>query len=533
MKSSLPVFKRVSPWRAAFESLLVFELLLAGLLWLSQDLSRSVLGRGVLVLVASAVLLFALRARIQEGAWQTVLLKELAYAGWINLALVGGPALINSALDLVTRSNLVSTLLRANQGSRLFLALLFPIPAYLFFRLAVRLLLAWNRLRKRKLMWSLVHFQMVLASVIALAYVILAAFLTLQQNLAALPAGAPLPAAIAQRVITTLIPLISMSLLLLGLTIFVVLPPMALLSYWIARRVTRRLSTLTITTAELRRGGYSARMVVSGEDEVAQLQADFNGMAASLEETLGALQAERDKVSALLRVQRELAASVSHELRTPVATIQGYLEPALDDWSGPPEPPPATLHADLETVDRETRRLSRLIEDLFTLSQAEVGHLSLNLEVVDAGRIVQRVADTFAPLAWGRGRIELAAQLSSAPLPALADEGRLEQALANLVRNALRHTPPGGIVVLAVAAEPEGVCIEVRDTGEGIPAEDLPHIWDRFYRVQASEYGSDGAGLGLALVKELVEAMGGRVGVQSARGQGSCFTIRLGKMRQS
>jgi signal transduction histidine kinase len=133
-----------------------------------------------------------------------------------------------------------------------------------------------------------------------------------------------------------------------------------------------------------------------------------------------------------------------------------------------------------------------------------------------------------APLAWRSDRVEVVAELPSDLPRALADPERLKQVLINLLRNGVRHTPPGGIVALLVAAEAEHVRIGVRDTGTGIAPEDLPHVWERFYRgAEARVKDHRGAGLGLALVKELTEAMGGTVEVESEIGQGSCFTLRL------
>jgi len=169
-----------------------------------------------------------------------------------------------------------------------------------------------------------------------------------------------------------------------------------------------------------------------------------------------------------------------------------------------------------------------LIEDLFTLSRAEVGELVLAREPVDVGAIVRRTVDTVAPLAWRAGRVEVVAQVPPDLPSALADERRLEQVLSNLLHNGVRHTPPGGIVAVVAAAEEDTVRIEVRDTGEGIPPEELPYVWERFYRGErARAEDSRGAGLGLALVKELAETMGGTVEVESVLGEGSCFTVRL------
>jgi signal transduction histidine kinase len=190
--------------------------------------------------------------------------------------------------------------------------------------------------------------------------------------------------------------------------------------------------------------------------------------------------------------------------------------------------PQAELRRDLEVMERETRRLQQLIEDLFTLSRAEVGALEMRCEPIDVGALVRRVAETVAPLAWRTRRLEVVTEIPDDLPPARADETRLEQVLRNLVRNSTRHTPPGGIIALTAAAVPDGVTIEVRYTGYGIAPDDLPHIWERFYRADNGRaHDEGGAGLGLALVKELTEAMGGTVAVNSTPGEGSCFRVTL------
>jgi signal transduction histidine kinase len=312
------------------------------------------------------------------------------------------------------------------------------------------------------------------------------------------------------------------TLLTIG-TLLAVLPPSVILSYFVARRTTRRLETLAAATRALREGDLSARVPVVGEDEVAQLQDDFNVMAADLERATGDIQAERDKVASLLQSRRELIANVSHELRTPVATIRGYLESSL---AGNSEAAPELRH-DLEVMAREVERLQGLIDDLFTLARAEVDGLAIDLRPTDVDVVVQRRVEAMAPLAWQKGRVEVVAEVSPDLPPALADAGRLEQVLINLLRNGVRHTPPGGIVAVMVAGEADAIRIDVRDTGEGIPTEELPRVWERFYRGEGSRKDGRGAGLGLALVKELVEAMDGTVGVESVVGRGSCFTVRL------
>ena len=177
-------------------------------------------------------------------------------------------------------------------------------------------------------------------------------------------------------------------------------------------------------------------------------------------------------------------------------------------------------------MEREIARLQRLIEDLFTLARAAVGRLELRSEPTDAGAVVRRLVETTAPLAWGQRRVEVLAEVAPDLPPARADAHRLEQIVSNLLGNAVRHMPPGGLVAAAVAAEPDAVRVEVRDTGEGIAPEDLPRVFERFYRGRNGA-GRGGAGLGLALTKELAEAMGGTVEASSAPGEGSRFTVRL------
>ena len=296
----------------------------------------------------------------------------------------------------------------------------------------------------------------------------------------------------------------------------------SLVAYLLARRVVRRLEDLGQAAEALAAGNLAARVENTEGDELGQLAQRFNQMAADLHRSLTDLKEERDRVTGLLTSRRELVASVSHELRTPVATIRGYLESALarDGHIA------GELRGDLETVEAEVRRLQRLIDDLFTLSRADVGRLELRLAPTDVGSVLDRTVDALGPLAWQQRRVQIVASAPGDIAPATADAERLQQVLTNLVGNAVRHTPPGGLVSAAAGIEDGVVRLDVRDTGAGIDPRDLPHIFEPFYRGR-NEDGAGGAGLGLAVSKELVEAMGGRMDVESAVGQGSCFTLRL------
>ena len=393
-------------------------------------------------------------------------------------------------------------------------------------RTVLRVWVFWDHLRRTRLVWSLTHAHLM---IVVFAAVILAGGLAIGPVSDTLtratsnsePIGLLL---VVTRSFMNALPIFGVMVMATAFALAFILPPSALFSYFFARRTTRRLEELAKTTGELRQGHYQARVVVQGEDEVARLQADFNAMAAELEHTLHALTIERDKVSALLDARRQLVVSVSHELRTPVATLRGYIESTLAQ----PDRAPEDLQHDLNIMEQETLRLQKLIEDLFTLSRAEVGELTMQVGPTDVRATVERCVAAHTPLAWQAGRVTVVAELP-AQLPMIqADQMRLEQIIHNLLRNGIRHTPPGGIVAISACKDPLMLTLKVSDTGEGIAAEDLPHIWERFYRSDnARVLDGAGAGLGLAIVKELTEAMGGTVSVESAPGAGSCFTVRL------
>jgi signal transduction histidine kinase len=272
-------------------------------------------------------------------------------------------------------------------------------------------------------------------------------------------------------------------------------------------------------------GNLSQRVEAGPPDEVGQLARRFNLMAERLAATVAELASAKDHAEAALRAKRELVANVSHELRTPLALIRGHVE-ALQLHR--PDTDPILQQEYLAIVARETDNLSRLIDDLFALSTAEAGTLSLDLEPVSLAEIVAEVSDSIRPLAQRERQI---AVVTAVPpdLPAIrADRRRVVQILGNLTRNALRHTPEGGLIALQVEREDGQIIVSVEDTGEGIPPDRLPRVFERFYRGDdARDRASGGMGLGLAIVRELVEAMGGEVAVESVVGQGSRFSFRL------
>ena len=254
-------------------------------------------------------------------------------------------------------------------------------------------------------------------------------------------------------------------------------------------------------------GDLSVRVETGAHGEFGRLARAFNRMAEELE------RADQQR--------RNLTADVAHELRTPLHIIQGNLEGILD---GVYEPTAGHISVTLD----ETRLLARLVDDLRTLSLAETGQLPLMMEPLEVAELLADVSTSFSGQAEAAG-IRLGTEVVDGLPTITGDVGRLDQVLGNLVANALRHTSSGGTITLC--AEPEGdhVCIMVRDTGEGIPAEDLPFIFDRFWRGDRARSRADGAGSGLGLViaRYLVRAHGGRIEVESQPGQDTTFAVHL------
>ena len=256
-------------------------------------------------------------------------------------------------------------------------------------------------------------------------------------------------------------------------------------------------------------GDLSARVPEGRHGGFNRLAHSFNRMVEELERTD--------------QLRRNLTADVAHELRTPVHIIQGNLEGVLDRVY---EPTAEHIGATLE----ETRLLARLVDDLGTLSLAESGQMSLAKESIDVVEFLTDVAATFGSQAEAAGiDIEVEPGGNAPPVALRSDVGRLQQVMGNLLANSLRHSKRGENVTLRAAATPDGVRIEVEDRGEGIPADDLPFIFDRFWRGDRSRSHAEtaGGGLGLAIARRLVQAHGGQIDVRSEVGVGTTFSILL------
>jgi signal transduction histidine kinase len=288
------------------------------------------------------------------------------------------------------------------------------------------------------------------------------------------------------------------------------------------RAIGRPISNLADTAGRFAAGDFSSRVgKISGQDEVAELQHEFNGMADLLQSTMANEAEQRTLAEQALAANQELIANVSHELRTPVALIRGHLEALQDD--------PESSEAYLRIVLRETDRLERLVDELFQLSRLEAHRIELDLAPFDPGAAVRAAVESLVEPARREAGLTLMTSVEPGDLTCIGDRLRVEQVLLNLLRNAIHFTPEGGIVMATVGSGPAGwIRIGVQDTGVGISEEDIPRVFDRFYRADRSRgRAAGGAGLGLAIARELVLAMGGTISVESVQDEGTVFTIEL------
>ena len=286
--------------------------------------------------------------------------------------------------------------------------------------------------------------------------------------------------------------------------------------YAVAGMITDTARGVSAAAARLAAGDLSARAEVTGTDELASLARSFNDMA----DRLAAATAERQAIE---EARRELIAAVSHDLRTPLASIRAMVE-ALVDGVVTDE---ATRQRYLTTMRGQIQSLSALIDDLFELAQIDAGVLKLHLERASLSELISDTLDTMHVQAAGKG-VTLAGRVAPDVDPVLMAPDKVQRVLNNLVQNALRHTPADGTVYLEARRDADVARVDVVDSGEGIAPDDLPHVFERFYRAEKSrsrDYG--GAGLGLAIARSIIEAHGGRMWVESQPGQGTRFTFTL------
>ena len=264
--------------------------------------------------------------------------------------------------------------------------------------------------------------------------------------------------------------------------------------------------------------------------QLAQGLLGMSDTSLRLEEAKAQAEQERKRAEQAELRRRELVVNISHELRAPVASVSGHLESLLlSTEEGTKAPTPAKLYNYLSIAYQEARRLGMLVDDLLSLAKMESHELRLDMREVAASEVVEEVYQTLMPLAQRERQVTLVRGVQPNLPPVLADRQRLVQVLTNLARNAITSTPAGGIVSLSLeSADQQHLALIVEDNGVGIPADELPRIFDRLYRTDYSRSRATGGfGLGLAIVHDLVTAMGGFIRVESAVGQGSRFSVLL------
>ncbi len=278
------------------------------------------------------------------------------------------------------------------------------------------------------------------------------------------------------------------------------------LGFILFRQITAPLNALATASDKIATGDLTARASVRGEDEIARVGRSFNAMA--------------DNLARSETARRNMLADIAHELRNPIGVIQSHLE-AMQDGVFP-------LDQDqVDSLHEETLLLSRLVGDLRELALADAGQLALNRTPTDLRPLIERIVNAFQAQANER-EITLTASVPENLPPLNIDAQRIEQVLRNLLSNALRHTSSNGTITVRLMREKNSARVEVRDTGTGIAPEGLPHVFERFWRGDKARSRTQGStGLGLAIAKQLVEAHGGQIGVESNVGKGTTFWFTL------
>ncbi|WP_405167504.1 HAMP domain-containing histidine kinase [Nocardia sp. NBC_01499] len=307
----------------------------------------------------------------------------------------------------------------------------------------------------------------------------------------------------------------------------IVLTALAFAAYFVIRRSLRPLLRVENTAAAIARGDLYRRVPVRGSNtEVDRLSRSLNGMLTQIQQAFAKTEASEEAAKRSEAKMRQFVADASHELRTPLTTIRGFAELYRQG---------ATTDPDLfmDRIERESQRMGILVEDLLMLArldaqrpleQGQVDLLAVASDAVHSARAMAAAEDPDGP----SRRIELEIETGEGTLEVVGDETRLRQVLANLLNNALTHTPPDASVAVRLTPTADQVLLEVADTGPGLPADEANRIFERFYRTDNSRARtSGGTGLGLSIVQALVTAHGGTVDVRSTEGVGSTFTVRL------
>jgi len=288
------------------------------------------------------------------------------------------------------------------------------------------------------------------------------------------------------------------------------------LGYFVSTAITDDIDSLNQGARQIARGNLQSRIPVNGRDEMADLAHSFNQMATQLEDS-----AKKQEESEKLR--RDLVAWIGHDLRTPLASVRAIVEALSDRMVDDPE----NVDRYLTNAKMNITNLSNLLDELFEMAQIDAGGMRLNIQPNSLSDLVSDTLESFSERAHERG-ILLDGYVEPATDPVMLDAKQIGRVLGNLVENAIRYSPPGTRVQIKAKRIKNNVVLAVQDTGDGIDAEDIPRIFEQFYRGEKSRSrATGGSGLGLAISKAIVESHQGRLDVQSERGKGTIFQLLL------
>ncbi|MBO6793333.1 MAG: HAMP domain-containing histidine kinase [Balneolaceae bacterium] len=303
------------------------------------------------------------------------------------------------------------------------------------------------------------------------------------------------------------------------ISLLIILLTTVFLGLLVFRLLTHRLRNVTRTVVAFEHGQLDERVDVKSNDELGILSTSFNQMADTIV-------ANMDEIKQVDRLRRELIANVSHDLRSPLASIQGYLE-TIQQKEAENTLSETDRKKYYDVVIRNTKKLGKLISELFELSKLDAKNVQPDLEPVSIAELAQDVVMQFQPLAKAKN-VQLKAVLPDEPLKMVtADIALMERAISNLIDNAIKNTPEGGEVCITPANAGNQVTVQISDTGKGIPEDQLSRIFDRFYQADASRSPGTGAGLGLSIAQKILELHGTKLSVQSALNQGTTFSFSL------
>lgn len=294
-------------------------------------------------------------------------------------------------------------------------------------------------------------------------------------------------------------------------------------SYFISMSIVKPIKKITDISLEISKGNFSNKVPVYSSDEIGKLAETFNYMMVTLDKTMRDLEDEKNKMSKLEKSQRQFVANASHEIRTPLTSVRGYVEAILDGVIKDKE----EERRHLSIILKETLRMHRLVNSLLDLSRIESGQIKVNKRKLNISEIINRTAMKLKPIIEDQ-EIKLLLDISENLPMVWGDDDLIEQVIINYITNAVRFTPAGGSIIIMAEQHNNEVCVHTIDTGVGISVEELNKVWRRFYKIDKTrQLSKEGAGLGLSLVREIIQLLGGRTWAESELGKGSDFSFSL------